>query len=66
MEPSEDYEFVQGETGVRETCIQSKQKVVETIKINFLKIGDINITIEAATDPNSLPSCGTGTPPTKK
>ncbi|KAL7630532.1 UNVERIFIED_CONTAM: hypothetical protein RMT77_019277 [Armadillidium vulgare] len=65
LEPSQNFQFVESETGVREICVPSRDKMVEVVKVNMTELGNVNLTIEATAQPLTSGSCGTKPPPEK-
>ncbi|KAK7071374.1 endopeptidase inhibitor activity protein [Halocaridina rubra] len=68
LEPSSEYEIVEDpaaratqlalEAGHRSSCIPKQDKVVHTIKIRPLVIGDVNLTVRAFVDELFPEACG--------
>ncbi|KAB7502775.1 Alpha-2-macroglobulin-like protein 1, partial [Armadillidium nasatum] len=61
IEESENYEFVEGESSEREVCVPARSSVTESVRVNLIKLGQINVTAEATSVPSlSSGSCGSG------
>ncbi|KAG7168921.1 Alpha-1-inhibitor 3-like, partial [Homarus americanus] len=62
---SAEYEIIQepgapGELGRRSSCLPAQDKVVHTVKIKPLVIGEVNITVSAFVDYQYSEPCGSG------
>ncbi|RXG53100.1 Alpha-2-macroglobulin [Armadillidium vulgare] len=61
IEESENYEFVEGESGEREVCVPARSSATESVRVNLIKLGQVNVTAEATSEPSlSSGSCGSG------
>nr|XP_053636062.1 alpha-1-inhibitor 3-like [Cherax quadricarinatus] len=62
LQESSDYKILEpinyGLPGRVTACVAAKDKVVNTVKIDFLVLGDVNITVFASVDHASVLPCG--------
>ena len=66
LEESSEYDILSDEgselgEGSRSSCIPAQDKTVHSIRIRPKAIGDVNITVTAFVDTNSLSTCGSPT-----